>query len=71
MAAKSPNTRAYVMLANFSDQTLIVPKSTVHGIAEEASEALINRIKPKKHQNPIGHKNFRGRGKTKHYIASR
>jgi hypothetical protein len=47
MAARSPNTRAYVMLANFSDQTLTVPKSTVLGIAE-ASEALIDRINQRK-----------------------
>ena len=40
-AVKSRNTSGYVMLANFSDQTLTVPKSTVLGIAEEASEPLI------------------------------
>jgi hypothetical protein len=40
-AVRSPNTSAYVMLANFSDQTLTVPKSTVLGISEEASEPLI------------------------------
>jgi hypothetical protein len=44
MDARSPNTRSYVTLANFGDQTLTVPKSTVPGIAEEASEALIDRI---------------------------
>ena len=42
MAARSPNTRAYVMLANFSNQTLTVPKTNVLGIAEEASEPLID-----------------------------
>ena len=42
MVARSPNTRANVMLANFSDQALTVPKSTVLGIAEEASEPLID-----------------------------
>ena len=40
-AVRSSNTSAYVMLANFSDQTLTVPKSTVFGIAEESSEPLI------------------------------
>jgi len=40
-AVRSRNTSAYVMLANFSDQTLTVPKSTVLGTAEEASESLI------------------------------
>ena len=48
MAARSPKTRAYVMLANFSDQTLTVPKSTVLGIAEEASEPLIENMKQRK-----------------------
>jgi len=47
-AARSPNTSAYVMLANFSDQTLTVPKSTVLGIAEEASEPLIDRMNQRK-----------------------
>jgi hypothetical protein len=32
------------MLANFSDQTLTVPKSTVLGIAEEVSEPLVEKI---------------------------
>jgi len=51
MAARSPNTRAYVMLANFSDQTLTVPKSTVLGIAEEASEPMIDKINQRKELN--------------------
>ena len=42
MAARSPNTRAYIILANFSDQTLTVPKSTVLGTSEDASEPLID-----------------------------
>jgi hypothetical protein len=36
------------MLANFSDQTLTVAKSTVLGIVEEASEALIDRVNQRK-----------------------
>ena len=32
------------MLANFSGETLIVPKTTVLGIAEEVSEDLVNRV---------------------------
>ena len=50
-AARSPNTSAYVMLANFSDQTLTVLKSTVLGIADEASEPLIDRINQRKELN--------------------
>ena len=51
MAARSPNTRAYVMLANFSNQTLTVPKTNVLGIAEEASEPLIDKINQRKELN--------------------
>jgi len=47
-AVRSRNTSAYVMLANVSDQTLTVPKSTVLGIAEQASEQLIDRITQRK-----------------------
>ena len=32
------------MLENFSGETLVVPKATVLGIAEEVSEDLVNRI---------------------------
>jgi len=58
------------MLANFSDQTLTVPKSTVLGIAEEASEPLIDRINQRKELNfhsPLG---LRGKRKMKLQIAS-
>jgi len=50
-AVRSSNTSAYVMVANFSDQTLTVPKSTVLGIAEEAPEPLIDRINQRKELN--------------------
>jgi hypothetical protein len=39
------------MLANFSDQTLTVPKSTVLGIAEEVSEPLVEKINQGKGAN--------------------
>jgi hypothetical protein len=32
------------MLANFSHETLTLPKSTVLGVAEEVSEELVDRI---------------------------
>ena len=38
---------AYVLLANFSNETIVVPKATVLGVAEEISESLIDRINPK------------------------
>jgi hypothetical protein len=34
------------MIAKFRDDPLTVPKSTVLGIAEEMSGALVNKIKP-------------------------
>jgi len=36
--------RALVMLANFSHETLTLPKSTVLGVAEEVSEELVDKI---------------------------
>jgi len=51
MAASSPNTRAYVLLANFSDQILTVSKSTVLGISEELSDPLIDKINQGKELN--------------------
>jgi len=35
---------AHVILANFSDEELTVPKATVLGVAEEMSESLVNDI---------------------------
>jgi len=40
----------YVMLANFSQEKLTLPKATVLGLAEEVSEALIDRINIEKPQ---------------------
>jgi hypothetical protein len=47
MVTKLPDTSAYVMLTNFSDQTMTVPKSTVRGIGEEVSESLVEKINAK------------------------
>jgi len=35
------------MLANFSNEPVVVPKATVLGVAEEISESLVNKINPK------------------------
>ena len=43
----TPDCRAYVMVANFSDEPLVIPKSTVLGVAERVSETLINKINAK------------------------
>ena len=42
-----PSSCAYVMLANFSNEPLVVPKATVLGVAGEISESVVNRINPK------------------------
>jgi hypothetical protein len=39
------------MLANFSDETLIPPKATIVGVAEEVSESVVNRINAKAETN--------------------
>ena len=36
----APIRCAYVMLANFSNEPLVVPKTSVLGVAEEISESL-------------------------------
>jgi len=43
--------RGLVMLANFSHETLTVPKSTVLGVEEEVSEELISRINKSEQTN--------------------
>jgi len=40
---RSANT-AYVMLANFSEEMLTVPKNIVLGVAQQVSEQLIDKI---------------------------
>jgi hypothetical protein len=35
------------MLANFSNDELILPKATILGVAEEVSESLVDRINAK------------------------
>ena len=42
--APIPNSRTHVMLVNFGDSPITIPKSTVLGIAEQVSETLVNRI---------------------------
>ena len=39
-----PNASAYVLLANFSEETLTIPNATILGIAEEVPEQLIDKI---------------------------
>ena len=43
----APSRCAYVMLANFSNEPLAVPKATVLGVVEEISDTLVDRINPK------------------------
>jgi len=42
--APIPHSRTHVMLANFGDSPITIPKSTVLGIAEQVSETLVDRI---------------------------
>jgi len=42
--APVPNSRTHVMLANFGDSPITIPKSTVLRIAEQVSETLVDRI---------------------------
>ena len=42
--AESRSFNTHVLLANFSNETLTIPKATVLGLAEEVSEALIDKI---------------------------
>jgi hypothetical protein len=40
------NGRVHVLLANFTKETLTIPKATVLGISEEVSEQLVDEINP-------------------------
>ena len=42
---------AYVVSANFADETLTIPKATVLGVAEEISESLVDRINTRAESN--------------------
>jgi len=44
---------AYVMVANFSDEALTIPKATVLGIAEGISEILVHKINARSQTNLI------------------
>jgi len=47
--AESRSLNTHVLLANFSNETLTVPKATILGIAEEVSEALIEKFRNQTH----------------------
>jgi len=49
---RTRNSQAMVMVANFSDEQLIIPKATVLGVAEEITEELVDRINPRDLQHP-------------------
>jgi len=44
-ATRSPNSCAYIMVANFTE-SMTLPKATVLGIAEEISESIVDKINP-------------------------
>ena len=53
-ATRAPSSNAYAMLANFSSETLTVPKGTVLGLAEEVSEQVVNQINSDPKVEPQG-----------------
>jgi len=44
IVSEAPGNCAYVMITNFSNEALTVPKATVLGIAEEISESIVDTI---------------------------
>jgi len=44
IVCEAPRNCAYVMLTNFSDEALTVPKATVLGVAEGISESIVDKI---------------------------
>ena len=42
--SEAPRDSAYVMITNFSNEALTVPKAAVLGIAKEISESIVNKI---------------------------
>jgi len=44
IVCEAPRNCAYVMLTNFSDEALTVPKATVIGVAEGISESIFDKI---------------------------
>jgi hypothetical protein len=42
--SEAPRNCAYVMITNYSDEELTVPKATVLGIAEDISESIVVKI---------------------------
>jgi len=49
---RTRNSQAMVMVANFNDEQLIIPKATVLGVAEEITEELVNRSNQRDPQHP-------------------
>jgi len=45
------NDCAYCVIANFSEEALIIPKATVLSIAEQIPEPLVDRINVRSHEN--------------------
>jgi hypothetical protein len=43
-ADRGSSSSAYVMLANFTEEPLIIPKARVLGVAEEVPESLVDRV---------------------------
>ena len=78
-----PNRCAYIMLANFSNEPLVVNKATVLGITQEISESLVDRInakcksdadsrtKPRRRKKNEALYNKLLKGKLDHFVSRR
>ena len=44
---RTRNSQVKVMVANFSDEQLIIPKTTALGVAKEITKELVDRINPR------------------------
>jgi len=55
---RNHNGRVLIVVANFGDEQLIIPKATVLGVADEITEELVDRINPKNHpkSDPVNDK---------------
>jgi len=47
IVTRAPSNRVLLMVANFSDEALTIPKKTILGVAEQIAEPLVSRINNK------------------------
>ena len=47
IVTRASSNRVFLMVANFSDKALNIPKKTILGVAEQIAKPLVNRINDK------------------------